>query len=91
MNFSQAIFNVSALNNLRRAKTSVQAAATLFSAQEQDLIVRLVRAYLAVLQSRDVWRYTQSQESFAKDFLGMREKRYRLKFATITEMDQARQ
>lgn len=91
INFSQMIFNFSALNNLRQAKKSVQAAATLFSAQGQDLLVRLVRAYLFVLQSRDLLKDTRSQKKFAKDFLTMTQKKYALKFATITEIDQARE
>ena len=91
INLSQTIFNMSQFNALKQAKVSVQAAAALFSAQTQDLIVRYMRAYLAVLQARDLLRYTQSQADFAHQFYGMTQKRYDLRFATITEIDQAKQ
>lgn len=91
LSFNQAIFNLSALTQLHQAKASVQAAATLFSAQEQDLIVRLVRAYLAVLQTQDLMSYTKQQMQFAENFYAMTNKRFKLKYATVTDMDQAKQ
>lgn len=91
VNFSQAIFNLSAFNQLRQSKISVQAAAMLFSSQAQELMVRFIRAYLNVLQTKDLLTATTQQETFAAQFLKKISRKYELKFATITEMDQARQ
>src|SRR3990167_8783809 len=68
VNFSQAIFNANAFFDLQRAKLSVQAAAALFSAQTQDLIVRLIRAYFDVLEKNELLNYTKSQKKFSDEF-----------------------
>ncbi|MCX7121589.1 MAG: TolC family protein [Gammaproteobacteria bacterium] len=91
INFSQVLFNASAFNQLYQARLSVQAAVVLFSAQTQDLIVRFTRAYLAVLQARDMMDYAHSQKTFSKEFLRMLTRKRALKFATITEFEQAKQ
>lgn len=90
INFSQTIFNFSQLNALRQAKLSVRAAAMLFSAQTQDLMVRFMRAYLAALQAEDLYHYTKTQYLFSKDILQMTQKKYNLKYATIIEIEQAK-
>ncbi len=91
VNFSQSIFNFSALNQLKQSKKSVQAAVMLYSAQAQDLMARLVKGYLAVLQEKDTLRVTRAQEKFTDEFLRKLTIKYNLRFATITEMNQARQ
>src|SRR3990167_870913 len=91
INFNQAILNFAAMNALYNAKLSVQAAVELFSAQTQDLMVRFVRAYLNTLQTRDLMRYAKSQRNFSKDFLKMTSRMRELKFATITQYEQAKQ
>lgn len=91
LNLTQPIFNANAFSQLQSAKASVQAAAMRFSAEEQSLMVRVVRAYLAVLEARDLLIYTKSQEKFTRHFYDMTRKRHKERFATITEMDQAKQ
>lgn len=91
LNLSQPIFNAAAFLQLKSAHASVQAAVVRFSAQEQALMSRVVRAYLAVLEARDLFVYTQSQERFSQEFLTMSRKRYKERFATVTELDQAKQ
>ncbi|OGT46070.1 MAG: hypothetical protein A3E82_08100 [Gammaproteobacteria bacterium RIFCSPHIGHO2_12_FULL_38_11] len=91
INFSQALFNASAFNQLYQARLSVRAAVALFSWQTQDLIVRFVRGYLNVLQARDMMDYTQSQKLFSKEFLRVMTRQRQLKYATVTEFEQAEQ
>lgn len=89
-NLTQAIFNLSAFRQLKQAKMSVRAAAALVSAQEQELIVRFMRAYTNVLRARDLLAYTDQQRKFSWRFYQIIEQRHKLRHATITDIEQAK-
>ena len=52
LNFSQPIFRLDAWFNSRRAKQNLDAAEARFAYQQQDLIIRVTRAYFNILSAR---------------------------------------
>jgi len=90
VNLTQPIVDASALQNLRRAKLTVQAAVALVLAQEQDLIFRTVQAYLQVLQAMEILEYTKQNLAFSNQYLAMTKERLHYNNATITDYYQAK-
>ncbi len=86
----QPVFNANAFKELARAKASVRAAAMLLSSQSQALIVRVVQAYLGVLEAKDLLKYTKQQRDFLWKQLWSTQERYKLGHATITDVDQSK-
>ncbi len=87
---SQAVFNANAFLTLGQAKYSVRAAAMQLSFDLQSLIIRVSNAYLNVLQAQDLLRYTSEQRIFLARTLAVSQERFRLKHATITDLEFAR-
>lgn len=90
VNFNQSIFNFDALYRLRHAKADVKAAAARFSFQQQDLILRVIRAYLAASRARDLMFFTLAQVQFATTFYDMAQEKKKVKFTTITDASQGK-
>lgn len=58
LNLTQSIFNFTNWANLLQARDTVKAASAKYNASIQDLMERTCSAYLAVLQAKDVLRFT---------------------------------
>lgn len=59
---TQPIVNMTALTNIFRAQLVVKQATAMYGASLQDLILRTAKAYLAVIQARDILFITQEQK-----------------------------
>lgn len=84
LTFTQPLFNI---NNwflaTQASAVDKQAEATLFAAS-QDLMVRVVRAYLAVLNSLDDVRYTRAEREANAKQLALSKERYKLGVDIVT-------
>jgi len=81
---TQPIFNFAAWKAIRSAKASVKAATATYAAAAQDLMVRTVRAYFAVLQSYDQLRYTVARKRAVHEQLLTAKERFKVGLIAIT-------
>ena len=89
VSLSQTLFNLSAWFGWRAGKeTSRQAEANLAAAQ-QDLIVRVVQAYFAVLRAQDNLRASQAQERAFERQLEQTRQRFEVGLIAITDVYEA--
>ncbi len=90
LTLNQTVFNFAQFANLRGAKAlSKQADATL-NAAAQDLMVRVAKAYFAVLNDEDNLRYTlAAKKAYAKQ-LDQTTQQYKVGLKTITDVYTAR-
>ena len=89
VSLSQTLFNLSAWFGWRAGKeTSHQAEANLAAAQ-QDLIVRVVQAYFAVLRAQDNLRASQAQERAFERQLEQTRQRFEVGLIAITDVYEA--
>ena len=89
VSLSQTLFNLSAWFGWRAGKeTSLQAEANLAAAQ-QDLIVRVVQAYFAVLRAQDNLRASQAQERAFERQLEQTRQRFEVGLIAITDVYEA--
>ena len=89
VSLSQTLFNLSAWFGWRAGKeTSRQAEANLAAAQ-QDLIVRVVQVYFAVLRASDNLRASQAQERALERQLEQTRQRFEVGLIAITDVYEA--
>ena len=89
VSLSQTLFNLPAWFGWRAGKeTSRQAEANLAAAQ-QDLIVRVVQAYFAVLRAQDNLRASQAQERAFERQLEQTRQRFEVGLIAITDVYEA--
>ena len=89
VSLSQTLFNLSAWFDWRAGKeTSRQAEANLAAAQ-QDLIVRVVQVYFAVLRAGDNLRASQAQERALERQLEQTRQRFEVGLIAITDVYEA--
>ncbi|MCZ6618659.1 MAG: TolC family outer membrane protein, partial [Gammaproteobacteria bacterium] len=86
----QPVFDLEAWFNYRSAKSSVEGAEWSFAATEQDLIVRIVVAYLNVLRAEDLLESTESAEAAVKRQLEQVQQRFDVGLVAITDVLEAR-
>ncbi|MGD9152989.1 MAG: TolC family outer membrane protein [Gammaproteobacteria bacterium] len=90
LKLTQSVFNITYWGNLASAKNTVKAANATFNAAAQDLMQRTSSAYFAVLQSKEILRYTKANkealyQQYMQAFQG-----YKVGVKTITDVYQAR-
>ena len=73
---SQPVLDMDAWFSLGSAKASVRAAQFNLSGTEQDLLVRVVRAYLDVLRAQDLLDSTTAEEAAVKRQLEQVQQRF---------------
>jgi len=86
---TQTVFDWGAFMQLRQARASVRAAAALFAAEEQNLIVRVVTAYFRVVATQDIYKASLDLEKNARTNLNATRYRFKHGHATVTDIDQA--
>lgn len=87
---TQPIFNFADWNAIKSAKASVKAATATYAAAAQDLMVRTVRAYFAVLQAYDQLRYTLARKRAVHEQLMTAQERFKVGLIAITGVYDAR-
>ncbi len=80
------LLNMSSWHQVRSAKANVSAAGHDLSRTEQDLIVRVVQAYLNVLRAQDLLDTTQAEEAAVKRQLEQVQQRFDVGLVAITDV-----
>ncbi len=86
----QPVFDLEAWFNYRSSKSRVKGAEWNFAATEQELIVRLVVAYLNVLRAEDLLESTEHAEEAVKTQLEQVQQRFDVGLVAITDVLEAR-
>ena len=82
----QSIINISNWTNLKSAQSSVKAARFDLQATEQELIVRVVRAYMNVLRAQDFWETATSEVTAVSRQLEQVQQRFDVGLVAITDV-----
>ena len=82
----QSILDLNAWHNVGSAKASVNAAEHELAAIEQELIVRVVQAYLNVLRAQDLLDTTTAEETAVKRQLEQVQQRFDVGLVAITDV-----
>ncbi len=86
---SQTIFNYTQFKQIAQAKFSVKSAFATLSAQQQELMIRISKAYLDVLQAHDLLAFAEQQQGYIKRQLDATKALFEHSDATITDLEQA--
>lgn len=90
LSLTQPIFKLSAWAGYTQAKVKVRQAATNFAATEQDLMLRVVTAYLNVLGARDVLEFATAERDAIKRQLDLVEERFKSKLVARVVLHEAK-
>jgi outer membrane protein len=86
VNLTQSLFNLANWYNLKSAQATDQAAAVNFAAQEQELIMRVARAYFDVLRAIDMLETNVQEEEAALRSLEQTRQREEVGLVAITDV-----
>lgn len=86
----QPIFEVSSFLRIDQAKEEVSRANLEFKAAGQDLIIRVVEAYLTALEAQDVLMFSKSEEEAVDLHFKLAKERYDNGLAPITDFHDAK-
>ncbi|CAN5439515.1 TolC family outer membrane protein [soil metagenome] len=89
LNLTQPLLNVGNWTQLVSAYSTVKQSLALTVAAYQDLIIRVAKAYFAVLQKEDNLGYTQAQKRAVAQQLDQAKERYKVGVETITAVYEA--
>ena len=89
VSLSQTLFNLSAWFGWRAGKENSRQAEANLAAAQQDLIVRVVQAYFAVLRAQDNLRASQAQERAFERQLEQTRQRFEVGLIAITDVYEA--
>jgi outer membrane protein len=89
VSLSQAIFNLPAWFTFQSGKEVSKQAEATFAANQQNLIVRTVEAYLAVLRAGDNLTASKAQERAFERQLEQTRQRFEVGLIAITDVDEA--
>lgn len=89
ISLSQAIFDLPAWFSFRSGKEVTKEAEATFAANQQNLIVRVVEAYLSVLRSQDNLAASQAQERAFERQLEQTQQRFEVGLIAITDVYEA--
>lgn len=87
---SQPIFNLAAWDAIKSAHAAVKSVTATYAAAGQDLMLRTVRAYVAVLQAYDKLRYTLARKRAVYEQLLVARERFKVGLIAITGVYDAR-
>jgi outer membrane protein len=90
LDVSQPLFDVADAKALQSAKASVRAAKAQYDAASQTLVLRVAKAYFAVLEAHDMWVYSQSQSKALAKQLQQTEQRFQVGLDAITAVQEVR-
>ena len=86
----QVLFNLQAFTNVSAANANVNAAKYTFMFQQQDMIRRLVEAYLTVVLQKRLSVIALQEIATAKDQMTAVRERYNVRHATATDLERVR-
>ena len=90
LNLTQPIFKLSAWRGYHQAKVKVKQAAAVFSAAEQDLLMRAATAYLSALAARDVLEFADAEHKAIQRQLDLVQERFRSGLVAVADLHDAR-
>ena len=90
LSLSQAIFDLPAWFSFQSGKELTKQAEATFAANQQNLIVRVVEAYLAVLRAEDNLAASKAQERAFERQLEQTQQRFEVGLIAITDVYEAR-
>ena len=90
LNASQPIFDYAAWAGLKGADAQVKQARANYDAAQQNLMIRVATAYLAVLQAYDQWEATHSQKESLKKQLAQTQAQYKVGLISIIGVEQVK-
>lgn len=86
---TQSIFNLTKVHEIKKAKIAIKKAAADFAKAEQDLIWRVIEAYLDVLEASDILSLTQAEEKATERQLQQATQRFKVGLDPITSVHNA--
>ncbi|MYD46331.1 MAG: TolC family outer membrane protein [Gammaproteobacteria bacterium] len=86
VNLSQVLFSIPTFISYRNSRVSFQGAKETFASQEQNLIIRVVRAYFDVLQARDSLDNALARRESNERQLQQTKQRYDVGLTAITDV-----
>lgn len=89
LNLTQTIFDYTNWMSVKNAKNTEKKARATFNAAAQDLMLRVAKAYLAILRAQDVLRFTQAQKTAVGNELSQTKKKYDVGLIPITGVNDA--
>ena len=89
ISLDQPVFDLAAWFNFRRGRELTEQAKLQFAADQQDLILRVVEAYVAVLRARANLDASKAQERATARQLDLARQRFEVGLAAITDVRQA--
>jgi len=90
LKLTQKIFDFTNWQELASAKNAVKASKATFNAAAQDLMQRTASAYFAVLQDKEILRYTKANKQALYQQYMQAQQQYEVGVKTITDVYQAR-
>lgn len=90
LNAEQTVFNYTQFSNLDQARYNVRAAVATITAQQQELMSRTTKAYLDVLQAKELLKFTEDQQQYIQTQLSATSELFEHREATITDLEQAK-
>lgn len=90
LNLDQKIFDLSAWFSFKQGKELTKEAAARFAADQQDLIVRTVEAYVNVLRAMDNLKSSTAEEAAFQRQLEQTQQRFEVGLIAITDVHEAR-
>ncbi len=89
VSLNQPVFDLAAWFNFRRGRELTRQAKLQFAADQQDLILRVVEAYVAVLRARANLDASKAQERATARQLDLARQRFEVGLAAVTDVRQA--
>jgi outer membrane protein len=90
VNLTQNLFDLSAWFNFKQGKTLSRQAEAQFAADQQDLIIRTVEAYVLVLRALDNLKSSRAEEAAYSRQLEQTQQRFEVGLIAITDVHEAR-
>lgn len=90
LRLSQPVYNTAILSGFSQAKAEVRRAEAEYAAAGQDLILRVVQAYLEALLAQDGLEFAHAEKMSIQRQLESAEERLKVGLATITDVHDAR-
>lgn len=86
LTLTQPLFNYANWNAYKQANAIVKQASATFSAAQQDLMIRVSKAYFSILQAKDNLRFTQAEKAAIARQLDQAKQRYNVGLDAITSV-----
>src|SRR3989344_1893149 len=90
LSLSQPVYNAAVFSGFSQAKAEVRRAEAEYAAAQQDLILRVARAYLELLLAQDSLEFTRAEKTSIQRQRESAEARLKVGLATITDVHDAK-